>query len=166
MAHFHTKHAQLRDEARASLRTESKGPAQQLTQGDRRGKEDRPGGALGAALPPWAGEAGEAQTLVLPPCFPQIQPACPEGPALHSPVPQHCHQPAPQKHKALPLPVPPCNHGAVMVQTSSRIFLQEFEVPFSTSVVAAGAAWIWCPEQVPMSPGKELCGGEPSKGSG
>lgn len=103
-----------------------------------------------------------ARTLALPPCVPWIQPACPEGPALHSPAPWHCHQPAPQKHKSLPLP--PSTHGAVMVRTSSRIFLQNFGVPFSTLVEAAGGTQMWCPEQVPVSPGKELHRGEPSKG--
>lgn len=29
---------------------------------------------------------------------------------------------------------------------------------------AAGATWIWCPEQVPMASGKELCREECSKG--
>lgn len=51
-----------------------------------------------------------------------------------------------------------------MERTSSKIFLQNFEVLFPTLVESAGATWIWCPDQVPMSSGKEMSRGKPNKG--
>lgn len=79
--------------------------------------------------------------------------------------PWHCHQPAPQKHKALPLP--PCNHGTRV--NGGLNFEQDLPTKlwgslFHTLVEVAVATWISCPEQVPMSSGKELCGAEPKKG--